>query len=448
MRARPVLLLLLLASSLVAGCGGGGGADGEGDGGGSNLPPTGDYVVLAWNDLGMHCFNPRFDADVILPPYNTLQAQVVRRGSPPAIVTSGITVSYRIVGNTYSYGKRDYGTFWDNLPALFGTSLPVDTGLNLVDPAIHNGLSGTMVVHGDRFSADGIPLTPVDDALVWNPYQVAEVTVKDLQGAVLALTRATVPTSDEIHCDLCHRSATSPSAPELPYLAVHDRDHATSLATASQPFLCVNAGCHGSPVLGQGGAPGVPTLSQSMHQFHGGLDAAKQPACYNCHPGEQTQCNRSLRHTAMDGNCTTCHGSLQEVGNSIAGGRVPWVDLPKCATCHGGSSIPEVDTGATRYRDAVGHGGLGCPACHQSPHAMVPSREPSDNYQAIQYMGAAVSMGSCAACHASSHGRGLGEFGEAHGGTNPEHRNACHVCHTSVSATPTLWPHQFKWIAR
>jgi hypothetical protein len=62
----------------------------------------GQYTVLAWNDLGMHCLNPGYDKGVVLPPYNTLWAQVIKRGDPPQIVTSGITVSYAIEGNTYS----------------------------------------------------------------------------------------------------------------------------------------------------------------------------------------------------------------------------------------------------------------------------------------------------------------------------------------------------------
>ncbi len=44
------------------------------------------YIVLAWNDLGMHCLNPTYDKAVILPPYNTVWAQVIKRGNPPRIV--------------------------------------------------------------------------------------------------------------------------------------------------------------------------------------------------------------------------------------------------------------------------------------------------------------------------------------------------------------------------
>lgn len=87
-----------------------------------------------------------------------------------------------------------------------------------------------------------------------------------------------------------------------------------------------------------------------------------------------------------------------------------------------------------------------CTACHGSPHAMVPSREASDNYQAVQYMGKAVAMGSCAACHDSSKGDDeFNEFVEKHAGANPDKMTACHVCHTAISDNIGDWPHQFEW---
>ncbi len=403
-------------------------------------PHSSEYVVFAWNDLGMHCLNPTYDDAVILPPYNTVWAQVVRRGNPPEIVVDGIEVKYKILNNTYSYGKRSYGQFWDNMDALFGVTLPPDKGLNLDDPGVNNGLSGTMLAKGDHFQVSGIPVTPVLDNGTWTPYQVAKVTVRDqATGAVLAKTFATVPTSDEIHCEGCHGVSVAS------VLEAHDNLSATTLQS-QRPVLC--AKCHPSPALGSAGEPGRKYLSESVHAFHGGLPAGSQPTCYSCHPGQNSQCNRSLRHQAADGNCIACHGTLAEVGSSIAAGRIPWGSEPACASCHGGTTIPEVDTGLTLYRNAVGHGGMRCSACHGSPHAMVPSRIESDNYQAIAYQGKAVTIGSCAACHEDSKGDDLNEFQGEHGGNNPEHRNTCHVCHTVISSTPTRWPHSFKWIAR
>ena len=33
---------------------------------------NGTYKILAWNDLGMHCYNRDFSDLAVLPPYNTL----------------------------------------------------------------------------------------------------------------------------------------------------------------------------------------------------------------------------------------------------------------------------------------------------------------------------------------------------------------------------------------
>jgi len=91
------LIILLFCSFLTltgSACGGGGGGGGT-TGGGSNPPPpttNGQFVVFAWNDLGMHCLNPTYDEAVILPPYNNLFAQIVKKGNPPQIVTSGVSL--------------------------------------------------------------------------------------------------------------------------------------------------------------------------------------------------------------------------------------------------------------------------------------------------------------------------------------------------------------------
>jgi hypothetical protein len=424
---------------------------------GHDIPATGaDYVVLAWNDLGMHCLNPTYDEAVLLPPYNTVWAQVIRRGNPPAIVTEGLSAEYRIVDNTTSYDKTDdlgglFAGFWDNAEALFGTALTHDTGLNLDEPTLHNGLSGTMVVRGNHFQVNGIPVTPVNDSHVWSPYQVAEITIRNGSG-IVAQTRATVPTSDEIHCENCHAqggSATGNIGGGGPsvfdnVLRSHDTLHGSTYTPAlvdRKPVLC--AGCHGSPALGAAD-PGTSGrfLSQAIHGAHAAR--TPPPTCYECHPGPTTKCNRSLAHTGADGNCTACHGSLANVAQSIADGRVPWVTEPKCVDCHIG--VSGVDTGTTLYRNAAGHGGVYCAGCHNSPHAMHPSREASDRYQPMQYQQAAMTIGSCGACHDNSRGEGSSEFGGTHGGTGGR-PTACKVCHTVVPTSTSQWPHAFQWKA-
>ena len=390
----PAVLILLTILALSSCSSGGGGNDGNQSSSSSIAAVNAPYIIVAWNDLGMHCLNPSYDNAVILPPYNTVWAQVIQRGNPPKVLTTGITVEYSIEGNTYSYGKRLYGQFWDNMTKLFGVNppLPHDKGLNLDNPAINNGLSGTMVMKTDHFQVNGIPVTPVNDSGTWNPFQVAIITAKNQSGAVLATTRTTVPTSDEINCAKCHGTVN----PMLDILQKHDLLSGTTL-TANKPVLCA-AACHGSPALGIPLGSTGTYLSQAIHSFH----ATKGALCYDCHPGATTSCNRSARHTATDGNCITCHGDLTTVGSSIATGRVPWGSEPKCVTCHGG--VAGVDTGTVLYRNDPGHGGIYCAGCHGSPHAMVPSNLASDNYQAMQYQGAAKSLGDCGVCHTTSRG--------------------------------------------
>ncbi len=390
----------------------------------------GDYVVFAWNDLGMHCLNPSYDQAVILPPYNTIWAQVVKRGNPPQIVTNGVQVEYTILNNTYSYGKLQYGGFWDYAEKLFGvTNLQHDIGLT------GNGLSGTMTSESDHFEATGIPVTPVNDKGVWSPYQQAEITVKDKSNNVLVKTKTTVPVSDEINCGKCHGDNAFADI-----LKDHDEANGTDLAN-NAPVLC--ASCHGSPVLGTSG-PGSSGkyLSQAIHGFH----ADKGAVCYDCHPGKTTKCSRSLSHTADDGNCTTCHGDMRNVSNSVANGRQPWESEPKCVTCHQG--VQEVETGDVLYRNAKGHGNLYCATCHGSPHAMYPSAVTADNYQTTQYVSVkrAKSIGSCGACHNNSRGESdMGDFAEIHGRTNPKIVNTCGICHTSISTNTSKWPHGYQW---
>jgi len=447
-RSRLLELVLAMTAILVWGCGTSGGP-GEtpppGDGGVVIPPVNADYVVFAWNDLGMHCLNPTYDTAVLLPPYNTVWAQIIKRGNPPEVVTAGLTAEYRIVGNTYSYGKTDsyggiFAQFWDNVVALFGSALANDTGLNLEDPQIHNSLSGQMVVKGDHFQVNGIPVTPVTDSNQWNPYQVAEVTIKS-GTTVVAQTRCTVPTSDEINCQKCHGADAFNDV-----LQKHDQDVPQFNLMAMKPVLC--AACHGSPALGQTGSGSSGMyLSQAIHGFHANQGAV----CLNCHPGTTTKCNRSIAHMgdpnrAYDGNCTTCHGSMQQVASSIQNGtRIPWANEPGCLTCHTG--VPGIDTGAKLYRNAQGHGNLYCATCHDSPHAMYPSREVSDNYQPMHYQNSDKTIGSCGVCHDSSRGEGLEDFGEEHGGPNGR-STACSVCHTQVSANATAWPHAYRWRAR
>ncbi|MEJ2039923.1 MAG: hypothetical protein P8X55_13475, partial [Desulfosarcinaceae bacterium] len=105
------LVVSLLFLAAVLGCGGG--SSGGGSGGGITPQPGGSATVLAANDLGMHCMDREFSVFSILPPFNVVLAQVVRRdatGRPYLAAGNEVDVFYDGVAdpsgsiNSYSIG--------------------------------------------------------------------------------------------------------------------------------------------------------------------------------------------------------------------------------------------------------------------------------------------------------------------------------------------------------
>ncbi len=349
---------------------------------------SGNYVVISWNDLGMHCMNQFFKVLGVLPPYNTVWAQVIQRGVRPKVITTNINVSYAVRGNTYSVGKTD---FWTYAPKLFGVNLAPNVGLK------GKKLADTMDPAGDHFVAEGIPVTPFLDSAPTTlyPYQLVDVTARDSSGTVIAKTTTVAPVSTEMHCDYCHANGKTPGGTTgdvyKNILAFHDKKEGTQLLS-QQPVLC--ARCHSDNALGAPGVAGVESLSRAMHNRHATVKFVSNPTCYDCHPGPQTKCLRDVM--ASEGKtCTSCHGSMQKVADPT---RRPWIDEPKCGSCHGAQFA---ENPGKRYRDSVGHGGLYCEACHGSPHAILPTKQPNDNIQNINLQGEAGTLKKCNVCHTS-----------------------------------------------
>lgn len=343
------------------------------------------YVVLGYNDLGMHCMNQNFAEICILPPYNTLHAQVIRRGVEPELVTSGVTVKYSIPGNTFSVGKTN---FWNYTKPLFGVQLAPNVGLT------GSKLVGEMkpTVNKD-WSAVGIPITPLDDSGNFNAYQLAKIEVLS-SGKTAAATAAVVPVSWEIRCDYCHN--TPGMSVESDILTRHDLLHKTNLMN-SKPVLC--AGCHADPALGTKGVAGVSSMSHAMHRAHATRMAPVAHlgnTCYACHPGHVTNCQRDI-HFAKGIFCTNCHGDMNAVGNPT---RTPWASEPSCGGCHQARKPKfQFEEMGKLYRDSRGHGGVQCSACHGSPHAVLPAVTDADNYQSVLQQGFAGTIKKCTVCH-------------------------------------------------
>jgi hypothetical protein len=76
--------------------------------------------------------------------------------------------------------------------------------------------------------------------------------------------------------------------------------------------------------------------------------------------------------------------------------RTPWVTEPRCGNCH---DSQYAENSGTLYRFSTGHGGLYCESCHNSTHAILPSREARDNLQAIALQGYEGTIGKCTVCH-------------------------------------------------
>ncbi len=347
------------------------------------------YNVVAYNDLGMHCMQNDFSQMMILPPFNTFRAQVIRRGVEPEIMTgNNASVSFMFPTNTYSAGKTN---FWNYASQLLGANLAPDVGV------AGFGMSGAMPYESahESYVATGVPVTPIDDDGKENPYPMALITAK-IGSTVVAQTQTVVPVSWEMSCNLCHNTPGESVATNI--LKAHDRLHSTNLIN-SQPVLC--AGCHSDNALGAPGQPGVSSLSSAMHLAHASRmsQANLTNACYACHPGVRTNCQRDV-HASKGMDCNSCHTSMTAVGNPA---RNPWVDLPRCADCHSKPGY-QFEQPGVRFRDAVGHKGVQCITCHGSPHSVGSATTEQDNAQAVRLQGHSGVINTCTVCHTSTPG--------------------------------------------
>lgn len=342
------------------------------------------YQVMGYNDLGMHCMQPDFSQMMILPPYNNLHAQVIRRGNEPQIIENA-SIEYRLLDNTRSADKTN---FWRYAMPLLGANLAPDIGLT------GHGLAGLMSYNTSRhdYEATGIPVTPIDDSGRENPYPIATITAK-VGGQVVAQTQAVVPVSWEMSCNLCHNTPGISMATDI--LRAHDRLHATDIEQ-HQPVFC--AGCHSDNALGTPGQPDVPSLSSAMHGAHSTrMDQANLTnSCYACHPGIRTQCLRDV-HAANNITCVNCHGDMAAVANPA---RSPWLQEPTCGSCHTRAGF-EFEQPGVLFRNSVGHGGVQCMTCHNSPHTVTPAVTEADNLQSMRLQGHTGKINTCTVCHTS-----------------------------------------------
>ena len=370
-----------------------------------------NYTVLGWNNLGLHCMDADYSVFSILPPYNTVNAQLIDQNGFLVTNPAGVTLTYQAVAdpsgsiNTTSIGKSD---FWQFVLPLFGVSLPLDVGLPVPGPGSFampgtNNIPQAMLFETNAtwFSAYGVPITPYDDTLTKNPYPMMRLVATTGSNSLGRLD-VVLPVSDEMDCRACHASGSGDAAkptsgwvnvsnPQLDYrlniLLLHDEQQGTDAvfqaalatnqfnaaglyATAtvnSNPVLC--ASCHLSEALPGSGLAGIEPLTEAVHGLHANvtdptngltLDASSNSsACYRCHPGSVTRWLRGAMGNAVaaDGSmlmqCQSCHGSMSDVG---AATRTGWLQEPNCQACHSGTASS--NSGQIRYTsvfDSPGH---------------------------------------------------------------------------------------------
>lgn len=87
-----------VTATVKGACGSGDDDDSDSDNGGGQNPNE-EYVTLAVNDLGMHCADLDYQIFSILPPYNVLHSQVIRKGGssskPQILSNSDVDVYYK-----------------------------------------------------------------------------------------------------------------------------------------------------------------------------------------------------------------------------------------------------------------------------------------------------------------------------------------------------------------
>ncbi|MBI5383906.1 MAG: hypothetical protein HZA90_04385 [Verrucomicrobia bacterium] len=459
-------------------------------------------ALLGWNNLGMHCMDSDYSVFSILPPYNTIEAQLIVGGR---LVRSGAgyTVTYEAVAdpdgsiNSTSIGK---GNFYDFTAALYGPLAP-DMGLaGWAMPGVNNrpqrmlfevnnSPAAGVSTRVNWFRAEGIPITPFDDALRKNEYPLMRLVARNSANRVIATSHIVLPVSDEMDCRACHGSGMQPAAepfagwvmdpnPERDYrlnvLRLHDdleflRDQAgyaaalaargfnpaglyANVVNNGRPVLC--AACHTSEALQGSGMEGIPPLTAAIHTRHAHVrdpilnvtlnDSANRAACYRCHPGSTTKCLRGAMGAAvaadgsMEMQCQSCHGNMTQVGSP---NRVGWFMEPNCQSCHTGTATH--NNGQIRFTSVFEANGEERVAVNQT-FATTPDT-PAPGLSLYRF---SVGHGGlqCSACHGSTHA----EFPSAFRNDNIESQQLqghigviaeCTACHTTMPNTVNGGPH-------
>jgi hypothetical protein len=447
----------------------------------ANTADPGTYYIFANNDLGIHCACPADELMTMLPPWNTVRAQVLRvDGKTKEVVTdpAKITVEYVVPFAQNNLDDPRYQAYLDNINKTY----PTAEGFAAVSRSNPVSIAGTPLSGGpfhpkpehNMWVAEGIPVFPPVADQSWEgtfvdafgterqAFPAIIVRVKDTgTGQILAeRTDVTTPVAFA-NCCTCHREIYKDNHGfygqpmdvfRETMIVAHDLKHGTDLDTLvsrGQVIRCSR--CHSDPAVG-GATPGYPvslypeaqglnlpmppatlTLSYVIHQGHNlksdfhvrWQNLGFSEACEACHPGQDTVgCLRGVHvtnledGTTMNMTCTECHGNL-DARNATGQLQDPWSyrTLPRCSNCHANRGGIEW---TTEQIDAYGHQQFGGAFLNSRGHK---------NDQLL-----------CTSCHGAPHALApsnlfieQGFYSDFNNGVNRA-IGRCGVCHSSNKA--------------
>lgn len=453
----------------------------------SHQSQAANAVLLGWNNLGMHCMDSRYAEFAILPPYNTIEAQLIVGGKLMKASTvpnaADYTLSYQAivdpvsgVMNSTSSGKSDWETYAPTLfPVLktFNPAYTADMGLagcnmpGIDSPYVLNTAQPMSFQPANSpentYQAEGVPITPTDDQGNKNTYPLMRLVARDANNAVVAQTDIVLPVSDEMSCKTCHAANTNDKAKpaggwisdanqereyRLNILKLHDDTEFAEHAALYNEALAAKgldpAGLYAAATTDQDPAtPGVqvkPMLCAACHSsealgapsFSGnnGTVPALTQSVHSTHatvtaPGSSLTLDSSDNRAA----CYDCHpGSKTRCLRGAMGSAVAADGSMEmqCQSCHGNMS---------KVGDSHRTGWLEEPTCQSCHTGTATNNNGKIRYSSVfnnplTYDSQRVAVNQTFATNADTPAAGLSlyRFSKGHGGLQ------CSACHGSTHA--------------
>lgn len=407
-------------------------------------PDKDEYALLAWTSATfMRGISDCDAAFSLAPPFVEINAQLVKRGAMPELLTKDVKITYAVPKGFEAPDQQV--RFWEQSAALYGKALAPNRG------PLGNGTSGELAFKSElgAFIASGVPLLPYDASGGFNALPMLTLEARDANtNQLLASTRVPAAVSTEMGCANCHAGGFSREPLKvgmsqkagLDILRAHDRISKTTLAAqaeAGKPQRCQS--CHADQAQPPAGGEKILNLSTALHGWHANyLSNRGAEACGLCHPVNPQGASHLFRSTHLSRglDCTRCHGTLEDhalgllkaehaAGKPRAAGlmknlktrlapslqtlapRQPWLSKPDCNACHDLASKPTPKRlGVNAWTKKLYHtrrddmNAVACPACHNVAHAEYPAA--AGNEQPLQYQRNPRPLGAdgnCKACH-------------------------------------------------